>query len=62
MHIKSFIGGYDKNLSYLIWCPKTKLAALVDASVESNEIFEFIDHKDLILEKAYRIFFDSIKK
>ena len=52
MHIKSFIGGYDKNLSYIIWCPETKLAALVDASVESNEIFEFIDHKDLILEKV----------
>ena len=34
MNIKTFEGGYDKNLSYLIWCSKTRLATLIDPSVE----------------------------
>jgi glyoxylase-like metal-dependent hydrolase (beta-lactamase superfamily II) len=46
------MGGYDKNLSYLIWCSETKLAALIDPSVESYPIFDFIDSEDLILEKV----------
>ena len=40
MQIKSFIGGFDKNLSYLIWCKKTKLASIIDPAVEPLEIFE----------------------
>jgi len=51
MQVKSFIGGYDKNLSYLIWCSKTRLATLIDPSVEPLPILEFIEEKDLILEK-----------
>ena len=51
MQIKSFIGGFDKNLSYLIWCEKTKLASIIDPAVEPLEIFEFIESTDLILEK-----------
>ena len=27
IQIRHFIGGYDKNLSYLIWCQKSKKAA-----------------------------------
>ena len=42
MEIKSFIGGFDKNLSYIVWCEKTKLASLIDPAVEPLEIFEFI--------------------
>ena len=30
MNIESFQGGYDKNFSYLIWCEKTKLAAIIN--------------------------------
>ncbi|MAV65288.1 MAG: hypothetical protein CMG00_08880 [Candidatus Marinimicrobia bacterium] len=51
MKVKTFIGGFDNNLSYLLWCEKTRLAALVDTSVEPLEILEFIESEDLILEK-----------
>ena len=51
MQVKSFIGGFDKNLSYLIWCDNTRYATLIDPAVEPLEIFEFIESKDLILEK-----------
>ena len=53
MKIKSYIGGFDNNLCYLIWCEQTRLAALVDASVESLQIMEFIEGEDLILEKIF---------
>ena len=38
MKIKSFQGGFDKNLSYLIWCEATHIAGIVDASVNMKEI------------------------
>ncbi len=53
MKVKSFLGGYDKNLSYIVWCPETRFAALIDASVESEPIFNFIDSENLILEKVF---------
>ena len=53
MNIKSFQGGYDKNLSYLVWCENTKFAAIVDPSVSSNEIFEHIEKLDLTLIKIF---------
>ena len=42
MKIKTFEGGYDKNLCYVIWCTDTKVAAIVDPSVEINPIIELI--------------------
>ena len=51
MQIKSFLGGFDKNLSYLIWCKETRLASLIDPAVEPVSVFEFIESNDLILEK-----------
>ena len=51
MKIKSFQGGYDKNFTYLIWCSKTKLAAIIDPSTEINPIIEHIENHDLILSK-----------
>ena len=51
MKVKSFQGGYDKNFSYLIWCPKTKLAAIIDPSTEINPIIEHIEENNLILSK-----------
>ena len=51
MKIKSFQGGYDKNFTYLIWCSKTKLAAIIDPSTEINAIIEHIENHDLILSK-----------
>ena len=53
MKIKTFQGGFDKNLSYLIWCGSTRKAGIVDASVELTEIFECIEAKNLILEKIF---------
>ena len=51
MKIKSFQGGFDKNLCYLIWCEKTKTAGLIDPSVEIQPIIEFIESENLILSK-----------
>ena len=51
MNIKVFQGGFDKNLCYLIWCEHTKIAAIIDPSVEINPIMEFITNKNLILSK-----------
>ena len=53
MKIKTYQGGFDKNLSYLIWCESTRIAGIVDASVELTEIIEFIEAKNLILEKIF---------
>tara|TARA_B100000029_G_scaffold178688_1_gene176067 strand:- start:183 stop:833 length:651 start_codon:yes stop_codon:yes gene_type:complete len=53
MKIKSFQGGYDKNFSYLVWCEKTKFAAIVDPSVPSNEIIEQIEKLNLTLVKIF---------
>ena len=51
MIIKTFEGGFDKNLTYLIWCKKTKHAALIDASTEINPILEYIEQNNLLLTK-----------
>lgn len=51
IQFKFFLGGFDKNLSYLIWCDKTNRAALVDPSVKSDEILKFLNFKKLNLEK-----------
>ena len=69
MKIKTFEGGYDKNLCYLIWCPKTKIAGIIDPSVEINPIIEEIEKNDLILSKIliththydHILYLDSIK-
>ena len=53
MKIKSFQGGYDKNFSYIIWCEKTKHAALVDASTALNPIKEYIEEHNLIFSKIF---------
>jgi len=53
MKIKSFQGGFDKNLSYLIWCESTHIAGIVDASVNITEIKESIEKHKLVLEKIF---------
>ena len=53
MKIKSFQGGFDKNLSYLIWCESTHISGIVDASVNLNKINDFIQRNNLILEKIF---------
>ena len=53
MKVKSFQGGFDKNLSYLIWCESTHCAGLIDASVDFTEIEKFINTNSLKLEKIF---------
>ena len=63
MKVKYFLGGFDNNLSYLIWCESSHKAALVDASTEITEIIECIEAKHLVLEKILitHTHFDHIK-
>ena len=63
MKIKFFCGGFDKNLTYLVRCESSHTAALVDASTEITEIIEYIEAKQLILEKILitHTHFDHIK-
>ena len=51
MKIKHFIGGYDKNLSYLLWCDKSKHAVIIDPAVEIYPIIEHIRKQKLTLDK-----------
>lgn len=51
MIVKAFEGGYDKNLCYVISCPKTKIAAIIDPSVSLTPITEYIESNELILSK-----------
>ena len=53
MQIKSFQGGFDNNLSYLIWCESTHIAGIVDASVNMSEINKYIEIHALNLEKIF---------
>ena len=53
MNIKSFEGGYDKNLCYLIWCDKTKIAGIIDPAVNITPIIESIEKNNLILTKIF---------
>ena len=53
MKIKSFEGGYDKNLSYLIWCDSTKSASIVDPSVEIDNIISEINKNNLTLKSLF---------
>ena len=47
MKIKTFIGGFDKNLCYLVWCESTKIAGIIDASTEITEILQSIEANSL---------------
>tara|TARA_B100001287_G_scaffold62753_2_gene50972 strand:- start:24980 stop:25723 length:744 start_codon:yes stop_codon:yes gene_type:complete len=51
MNVKYFIGGFDKNICYLIWCDESNHAAIVDPAVEINPILEFIESNNLVLDK-----------
>ena len=51
MRIKTFQGGFDDNLSYIISCDKTNRCALIDTSISSTQIVEYIDKNNLLLDK-----------
>ena len=46
--IRSFQGGYDKNLTYLVTCMRTSNQFLIDASVPLNNVTPFINQRGLI--------------
>jgi len=52
MRIKTFQGGFDDNLSYIISCDKTNRCALIDASISSTQIIEYINNNNLLLDKV----------
>ena len=52
MIIQTFEGGFDKNLTYLIWCEKTKIAAIIDPAVETTKFRDYIEKYDLMLSKS----------
>ena len=47
--IRPFIGGYDKNFTYLITCSQTKHNILVDAACSLNQIVPFIANPPIAL-------------
>ena len=51
MIVKSFEGGFDKNFSYLLWCKESKIAGIIDPSVDITPIVETIEEKNLQLSK-----------
>ena len=51
MNIECYQGGYDKNFSYLIWCEKTKYAAIIDPAVDPIKALEKIVELNLTLTK-----------
>ena len=46
--IRSFTGGFDKNLTYLVTCMRTSNQFLVDASVPLKKISPFVNRRGLI--------------
>ena len=46
--IRSFKGGYDDNLTYLVSCMRTGNQILVDESIQLNQIDGFINKRGLI--------------
>ena len=51
MQVKSFLGGFDKNFSYLIWCTDTREAVIIDPAVGISPILETIESHNLKLRK-----------
>ena len=45
--IRSFIGGYDNNLTYLINCSRTGAQVLIDAAVGLSQLSPYINHEPL---------------
>lgn len=51
LKIETFEGGFDRNFDYLIYCPLTSRAALVDAGTPPHPIRHSIYSRELVLEK-----------
>ena len=51
MKVKTFQGGFDKNLSYIVWCEITGYAAVIDPAVIPYNMFDFILKNNLNIKK-----------
>ena len=47
--VRPFLGGYDKNFTYLITCSHTRSSVLVDAAIPINQIMPSISNPPLAL-------------
>jgi len=52
LSVKSFCGGYDNNFSYIIYDNETNEAAIIDTSIEPEQLIEFIKQNNLKLKFA----------
>lgn len=52
LQVVTFEGGYDRNFCYLVWCPDTRIAALVDAAIPAGPIQATIQEKKVSLKYA----------
>ncbi len=50
LRVAAFEGGYDRNFCYLVWCPDTLTAALVDAATPAGPIQDTVQEKGLSLK------------
>ena len=53
IQIKYFLGGYDNNFSYLVWCQKSRKAAIIDPAVQIGPIIDYVNENSLELEKVF---------
>lgn len=53
LNIESFEGGFDCNFDYLIYCPSTLRAGLVDAATPPPPIQEIIESRELVLQTIF---------
>ncbi len=51
LKVITFRGGYDKNLSYLVWCPATGIALLVDPATAPEPVQESVNTNNLSLTR-----------
>ena len=47
--IRHFIGGYDKNLTYLITCSRTRSQVLIDAAIRLDQLLPFIPEEPVAI-------------
>ena len=50
LKLKSFKGGYDTNLSYILYDDQTKEAAVIDTAIEPSILLAFIEKQHLSLK------------
>ncbi len=52
LEVVTFEGGHDRNFCYLVWCPDTRICALVDAATPTGPIQDAVQEKGLSLKRV----------